>query len=107
MVEPRYDAGRSARDYSPVSPRGLQGVLALEVPREGRRPKIDRGLRNLIRRMSRENSKWGHPGAAAATNEEIGFAGDTTLPRQDHHTHTPLQGAIRWRLIVWADHNPK
>src|SRR3981081_521111 len=41
--------------------------------REGRRPKIDRGLRNLIRRMSRENSKWGHPGSAAATNEEIGY----------------------------------
>jgi hypothetical protein len=38
---------------------------------------------------------------------EIGFAGGTTLPRQDPHTHTPLQGAIRWRLIVWADHNPK
>jgi hypothetical protein len=40
-------------------------------------------------------------------HREIGFAGGTTLPRQDHHTHSPLQGVIRWRLIVWADHNPK
>ena len=40
-------------------------------------------------------------------HREIGFAGGTTLPPQDHHTHSPLQGIIRWRLIVWADHNPK
>jgi len=33
--------------------------LALEISEEGRAPKIDRGLRDLIRRMSNENPKWG------------------------------------------------
>jgi hypothetical protein len=29
------------------------------------------------------------------------------LPPQNHHQHTLAQGAIRWRLIVFADHRPK
>ena len=29
------------------------------------------------------------------------------LPPQNHHEHSPLQGYIRWRLIVYADHRPK
>jgi hypothetical protein len=29
------------------------------------------------------------------------------LPPQNHHEHTTAQGAIRWRLIVYADHRPK
>jgi hypothetical protein len=29
------------------------------------RPKIDRGLRDLIQRMSRENPLWAHPGSMA------------------------------------------
>jgi hypothetical protein len=30
------------------------------------------------------------------------------LPPQNHHQHTAAtQGAIRWRLIVYADHQPK
>lgn len=29
------------------------------------------------------------------------------LPPQNHHQHTGMQGAIRWRLIVYADHDPK
>lgn len=29
------------------------------------------------------------------------------LPPQNHHQHTTAQGAIRWRLAMWADHNPK
>lgn len=29
------------------------------------------------------------------------------FPPQNHHTHTSAQGAIRWRLIVFADHRPK
>jgi hypothetical protein len=29
------------------------------------------------------------------------------LPPQNHHEHTVAQGAIRWRLIVFADHRPK
>lgn len=30
-----------------------------------------------------------------------------TLPPQNHHQHTQAQGAIRWRLAVYADHNAK
>ena len=30
-----------------------------------------------------------------------------TLPPQNHHQHTQAQGAIRWRLIVYADHAAK
>jgi hypothetical protein len=26
------------------------------------------------------------------------------LPSQDHHQHSTAQGAIRWYLIVYADH---
>jgi hypothetical protein len=29
------------------------------------------------------------------------------LPPQNDHQHTPQQGAIRWRMIVYADHKPK
>jgi hypothetical protein len=29
------------------------------------------------------------------------------LPPQNHHQHTTTQGAIRWKLIAYADHNPK
>ena len=29
------------------------------------------------------------------------------LPPQNHHQHTQAQGRIRWRLAVWADHQPK
>jgi hypothetical protein len=29
------------------------------------------------------------------------------LPPQNHHQHLPVQGLIRWRLIVFADHQPK
>jgi hypothetical protein len=28
------------------------------------------------------------------------------LPSQNHHEHAPSQGAIRWRLIVYASHQP-
>jgi hypothetical protein len=38
---------------------------------------------------------------------EIGIAYNHVLPPQNHHEHTPQQGAIRWRLIVFADHDPK
>jgi hypothetical protein len=40
-------------------------------------------------------------------HREIGIAEGHTLPPQDSHSHTQAQGRIRWRLIVWADHNPK
>ena len=29
------------------------------------------------------------------------------LPPQNHHQHTQAQGAIRWRLAVYADHKPQ
>jgi hypothetical protein len=29
------------------------------------------------------------------------------LPPQNHHQHSSNQGAIRWKLIVYADHTPK
>ncbi|WP_271567216.1 hypothetical protein [Bradyrhizobium sp. CCBAU 11386] len=40
-------------------------------------------------------------------HREIGIASGHVLPPQGHHTHLPAQGSIRWRLIVYADHNPK
>jgi len=30
-----------------------------------------------------------------------------SLPAQNHPQHTVQQGDIRWKLIVWPDHNPK
>jgi hypothetical protein len=30
-----------------------------------------------------------------------------TFPPQNHHEHSPSQGAIRWRLVIYADHKPK
>lgn len=30
-----------------------------------------------------------------------------SFPPQNHHQHTPQQGAVRWRLAVYADHRPK
>lgn len=56
------------------------------------------------------------PGVAAANagiyrcmgcGREIGIAQGHILPPQNHHTHTSGQGPIRWRLLVYADHNPK
>jgi hypothetical protein len=40
-------------------------------------------------------------------HREVGIADGHILPPQNHHTHTAQQGLIRWRLAVWADHNPK
>jgi hypothetical protein len=37
---------------------------------------------------------------------EIAIAYGHTLPPQNHHAHTQNQGAIRWRLIVFANHDP-
>jgi hypothetical protein len=38
---------------------------------------------------------------------EIAANEGNPLPPQNHHQHTTAQGKIRWKLIVWADHNPK
>lgn len=40
-------------------------------------------------------------------HREIGIAAGHVLPPQNHHAHTVQQGSIRWRLAVYADHNPK
>lgn len=29
------------------------------------------------------------------------------LPPQNSHQHSPAQGSVRWRLIVYADHREK
>ncbi len=29
-----------------------------------------------------------------------------TLPSQNHHQHTQSQGAVIWRLVVYAQHEP-
>jgi len=38
---------------------------------------------------------------------EVVSEDENPLPPQNHHQHAPGQGAIRWRLIVYADHEPK
>jgi len=42
----------------------------------------------------------------AGCGREIGIAYGHTLPPQNHHEHSPSQGAIRWQLLVYADHRP-
>jgi hypothetical protein len=38
---------------------------------------------------------------------EVVSEGAKPLPPQNHHQHTTQQGSIRWRMIVYADHQPK
>lgn len=38
---------------------------------------------------------------------EIVAEEDRRFPPQNHHQHTNSQGAIRWRMIVYADHKAK
>lgn len=33
---------------------------------------------------------------------EVASNGGNPLPPQSHHQHTPAQGAIRWRMVVYA-----
>jgi hypothetical protein len=40
-------------------------------------------------------------GLEVASNQE------QPLPPQNHHQHTVAEGAIRWRLVVYADHQKK
>ena len=35
---------------------------------------------------------------------ELGIAQSHKLPPQNHHQHSLGEGAIKWRLIVYADH---
>lgn len=34
--------------------------------------------------------------------KEITLAKDKTFPPQNHHQHTPAQGAISWQLFIFA-----
>lgn len=43
----------------------------------------------------------------AGCDHEVGIALGHTLPPQGHHQHTAAQGAIRWFLVVFADHTAK
>lgn len=40
-------------------------------------------------------------------NREIAANAGNPLPPQNHHQHSVAQGAIRWRLAVYADHDPE
>jgi len=40
-------------------------------------------------------------------NREVASNQGQPLPPQNHHQHIQTQGAIRWKLIVYADHDPK
>ena len=37
-------------------------------------------------------------------HKEVASNQEEPLPTQNLHQHTPAQGTIRWRLIVYADH---
>jgi hypothetical protein len=39
--------------------------------------------------------------------KEIVAEHERQFPPQNHHQHSAAQGAIRWRMAVFADHNPK
>ena len=38
---------------------------------------------------------------------EIVSEGTKSFPPQNHHQHTASQGSIRWRMVVYADHQAK
>ena len=40
-------------------------------------------------------------------NREVASNEGQPLPPQNHHAHGVGQGPIRWRLAVYADHQPK
>jgi hypothetical protein len=57
-----------------------------------------------------------HPGAhvphsgiyrCAGCGREVVAEHARSFPPQNHHQHTVQQGAVLWRLAVYADHDPK
>ena len=40
-------------------------------------------------------------------HREVASNAGQPLPPQNHHQHSQNHGAIRWRMVVYADHNPK
>jgi len=71
----------------------------------------------LAKSEDAEFDKVHQPGIAApfsgvyrcpGCHREIASNEGEPLPPQTHHAHNQqTQGAIRWRLIVYADHQPK
>jgi transposase InsO family protein len=62
MAKPaRFVPRCSARHDPAMAASGVPKLLALEVAGRPGRPKIERELRDLIRRMSQENPLWGAP----------------------------------------------
>jgi hypothetical protein len=61
------DHGGQARNGYPGASARPSGLLALEIAPTRGRPKIDREIRDLIRRMSKENPLWGAPRILALT----------------------------------------
>lgn len=71
--------------------------------------------RYIARSDSNEFDKDHQPGQVApfsgiylciGCGREYAINHDETLPSQSHHEHAPSLGAIRWRLIVYASHQP-
>jgi hypothetical protein len=71
---------------------------------------------DLQRSDSAEYDKEHKPGDAAphsgiyrclGCRKEVASNQYEPLPSQNKHQHTAQQGAIRWRMVVFADHNPK
>jgi hypothetical protein len=83
-----------------VASRGLESFLALEIPKAGRAPKIDRCLRDLIRRMSKENQQWG----ASRIHGELLMLGfevaQSTVSKYMVRGGTPPSLALRRQLII-------
>jgi hypothetical protein len=50
---------------------------------------------------------WAGIYRCAGCGREIAIAQSHVLPPQNHHQHSTQQGEIRWRLIAYADHEPK
>jgi len=70
----------------------------------------------LIQSDDRSFDSENSPGAAAplsgiyrcmGCNREVASNEGQPLPPQNHHQHAPTKGAIRWKLIVYADHREK
>ena len=70
----------------------------------------------IVRGTSDEFDKIHPPGGATpysaiyrcmGCHREIVSEENKPLPPQNHHQHTAVQGAIRWKMAVYADHKPK
>jgi hypothetical protein len=68
---------------------------------------------NVGESESEEFDKVYRPGTAAphagiyrcvGCGHEIGIARSHILPSQNHPQHSPNQGDIRWKLLVYAQH---